>query len=127
MIKDIKKTFLESIPPPKKSIVYSNIHNRVMYLQSKIVNYLDTDYDIKQHKVIVVHVKLSKDKKCRYTQFFFDPEHPDDVNINILCATSSVGNVGLDSPHTRDVFQREFPPSPMDFFSQYSPPSLKVC
>ena len=33
----------------------------------------------------------------------------------MLCATSGVGNVGIDSPDIRGVFRLEFPPSIMDF------------
>ena len=59
MFKAIKKNLLDSSPIPKNSIVYSNIHGRVLDLQSKIGNDLDADYGINQHKVIVVHVKIS--------------------------------------------------------------------
>ena len=75
-----------------------------MNFQSKIVNYIYSDDDINQREVIVFHGKISKVEKGRYTQFFLNPEHPNDVNINVLCTTSGVVNVGLDSPHIRNIF-----------------------
>ena len=68
--------------------------------------------------MIVVHGKISKVEKGRYTQFFLNPEHPNDVNINVLCTTSGVVNVGLDSPHIRNIFWMEFPPPPLDFVQE---------
>ena len=73
MFKAIKKTLIEPSPLPDKSIVYSNIYIRVLDLQSKIVNYLDSDDDINQHEVIVVHEKFSKAETGRYTQFLLNP------------------------------------------------------
>ena len=87
-------------------------------MQSKIGNYLNADDNINQHEVIVVHGKFSKVEKGRYTQFFLNPEHTDDYNINVICTTSGVGNVGLDSPHIINVFQMEFPPPPLDFVQE---------
>ena len=89
-----------------------------MDLQSNIGDYLDYDDDINQHEVIVVHGKLSKFDKGGYTQFFLNPEHPGDYNINVLCAMSWVGNVGLNSPHIINVFLIEFPTFPLDFVQE---------
>ena len=73
MFKAIKKTLIEPSPLPDKSIVYSNIYIRVLYLQSKIGNYCDADDDINQNEVILVHGIFSKVEKGRYTQLFLDP------------------------------------------------------
>ena len=86
-----------------------------MDLQSKIGNYLDADDEINKHEVIVVHGNLSKVEKSRYIQFFINPDHPDDVNINVICATSGVVNANLDSPQFINVSRMEFPPPPLDF------------
>jgi ATP-dependent DNA helicase RecQ len=118
MFKVIKKTLEDTSPLPKKSIVYSNIRRRVIDLQLQIGNYLDADDHINPHEVIVIHGQISKAEKGTYTRFFLDPEHPDDENINVLCATSGVGNVGLDSPHIRNVFRMDLPPSPLDFVQE---------
>ena len=59
MFKAVKNTLVESIPLTKYLIVYSNICSRVLYLKSKIGNYLDDNDDINQHEVIVVHGKIS--------------------------------------------------------------------
>ena len=105
MFKAIKKTLVESSPLPKKLIVYSKTCIRVLDFHSKTGNYLDADDDINKHEVIFVHVKFSKFEKGRYTQFFFNTEHTYDNKINVLCSTSGVGNVGLDSPHIKNLFR----------------------
>ena len=93
IFKATKKTLVESIPLPKKSVVYSKNCIRVLNFQFKKGNYLDANDDINQHEVIVVHEKLSKFEKGRYTKFFLNTEHPDDNNINVLCSMISGGNV----------------------------------
>ena len=115
IFKAIKKTLVDSSPLPKNLIVYSNIRIRFVDFQSKLLSYLDADDDINQHEVIVMYGKFPKAEKSRYTQFFLNPEHPDDDNINMLCATSGVGNVGLDLPHIINVFRMVFLPSPLYF------------
>jgi superfamily II DNA/RNA helicase len=118
MFKVIKKTLEDTSPLPKKSIVYSNIRRRVIDLQLQIGNYLDADDHINHHEVIVIHGQLSKVEQGTYTRFFLDPEHPEDANINVLCTTSGDGNVGLDSPHIRNVLRMDLPPSPLDFVQE---------
>ena len=118
MFKAIKKTLVDSSPIPKKFIIYSNICSRVMDLQPKIGDYLDADDEINKHEVIVVHGNFSKVEKSRYTQFFINPDHPDDVNINVICATSGVVHANLDSPQFRNVSRMEFPPPPLDFVQE---------
>ena len=51
----------------------------------------------------------------------------DDESIQVLCATSGVGNVGIDSPNIRSVFRLEFPPSIMDFVQEKRPCWKKTC
>ena len=65
--------------------------------------------------MIVVHGQFSKVEKVRYTQFFLNPEHPDGINIHVLCATSGVGVGGLDSPHIMNMLWIKLPPYPLDF------------
>ena len=110
MFKVIKKTFNVTSSLPKKSIVYSNIRWRVIELSQQIGNYFDADDHIYRNEVIVIHDQLSKVEKGTYTTFFLDPDHNDDFNINVLCATSGVGNVGLDSPQIRNVLRMDLPP-----------------
>ena len=68
----------------------------------------------------MVHGQLSKLEKSRHPQIFLNPTHPDDNNIGVLVATSSVGNVGIDSPGMRNVFRRKLPPYPLDFVQDSS-------
>ena len=118
MFKVIKKTLNDTSSLPKKTIVYSNIRRRVIDLSLQIGNYLDADDHIHHNEVIVIHGQLSKVEKGTYTRFFLDPDHNDDLDINVLCATSGVGNVGLDSPQIRNVLRMDLPSSPLDFVQE---------
>jgi len=118
MFKVIKKTLNDASSLPKKSIVNSNICRRVIDLLQQIGNYFDADDHLNRHEVIVIHGQLSKVEKGTYTRFFLDPDHDDDLDINILCATSGVENVGLDSPQIRNVLRMDLPPSPLDFVQE---------
>ena len=104
MINAVNNTLVESIPLPKKSNIYSTIRRRVPYFQSNIENYLSDDYYINRHEVIVLHGKFSKYEKGEYNQFFLNPGYPDEDNINVLYATSGVGNMGINFPHIINVF-----------------------
>jgi len=114
----ISKMLKETNDHPKQCIVYCNVQKRVIEIQEKLGEYFDADDDLYMHEVISIHGNLSKVEKTKYIQFFLDPQHPDDANLKVLCATSGVGNVGIDSPNIRKVFRLEFPPSALDFVQE---------
>ena len=99
---------------PDKFIVYSNVRTRIKDVQTGMCEFFDKDDDLFLHDIMCIHGQLSKEEKASYIQLFLNPEHEEDQNIKVLCATSGVGNVGIDSPDIRAVFRLEFPPSLMD-------------
>ena len=101
-----------------KCIVYSNVRKRVLEIQERIGDSFDVEDALHQFDVLSIHGQLTKDQKACYIQTFLDPDHPDDKNIRVLCATSGVGNVGIDSKEIRSVFRLEFPPSILDFVQE---------
>ena len=100
---------------PDKFIVYSNVRSRIKDVQSGMCDVFDKDDQLFLDDIMCIHGQLSKEEKASYTQLFLNPEHEDDKRIKVLCATSGVGNVGINSPDIRAVFRLEFPPSIMDF------------
>ena len=103
---------------PNKCIVYSNIRKRVIDIKERLGNVFDADDNLHQFEVLSIHGHLPKLEKSRYMQMFLNPTHPDDKNVKVLCATSGVGNVGIDSPDIREVFRLEFPPSLLDIVQE---------
>ena len=101
-----------------KVIVYSNVRNRVIDVQEKLGDLFDRDDNLHKFEVLAIHGQLTKEEKSSYIQMFLDPQHPDDANIKVMCATSGVGNVGIDSPNIRSVFRLEMPPSLIDFVQE---------
>ena len=115
MLKSISRFLKINDALPKKFIVYSNVRFRIKDVQTGLCDVLDKDNDLFLDDIMCIHGQLSKEEKASYTQLFLNPEHDDDQRIRVLCATSGVGNVGIDSPDIRAVFRLEFPPSIMDF------------
>ena len=101
-----------------KFIVYSNVRSRIKDVQEGLSRFFDKDDLLFEKDIMCIHGKLSKEEKSRYTQIFLNPEVEEDKSIRVLCATSGVGNVGIDSSHIRGVYRLEFPPSIMDFVQE---------
>ena len=97
-----------------KSIVFSNVRKRVGEVHDRLADSFDTDDELHEFDILSIHGHLTKDQKAMYIQTFLDPDHDDDRNIKVLCATSGVGNVGIDSREIRSVYRLEFPPSLLD-------------
>ena len=101
-----------------KCIVFSNVRKRVCEMQDRLGERFDQDDDLSKFDVLSIHGQLTKEQKASYIQTFLDPEHDDDKNIRVLCATSGVGNVGIDSKYIRSVFRLEIPPSVLDMVQE---------
>ena len=101
-----------------KFIVYSNVRSRIKDVKEGLSRFFDKDDQLFETDVMCIHGQLSKEEKSRYTQIFLDPEVEHDKAIRVLCATSGVGNVGIDSSDIRSVYRLEFPPSIMDFVQE---------
>lgn len=118
MSKSIALMLKEETDLPSKFIVYSNVRSRIKDVKESLCLSFDKDDKLFEKDVICIHGQLSKEEKSRYTQIFLNPELEEDESIKVLCATSGVGNVGIDSPDIRGVFRLEFPPSIMDLVQE---------
>ena len=62
-----------------------------------------------------LHGNLSRDEKVQIIDLFINGSPSlSHLNLNILCATSGVGNAGIDSSEVRSVVRLGFPPSILD-------------
>jgi superfamily II DNA helicase RecQ len=72
------------------------------------------DYDI----ITLVGTTLKRQQKAMFITNFINMADSDDFKPRVLCATSGVGNAGIDSPDIRAVFRLDFPPSIIDVVCQ---------
>ena len=101
-----------------KVIVYSNIRKRLLVVQEKLEDAFDNEERLHQYEILSIHGQLTKEEKSAYIQMFLNPVREEDKGIKVMCATSGVGNVGVDSPHIRAVFRMDCPPSILDFVQE---------
>ena len=116
--KSIAQVIKEGTDGCNKSIVFSNVRRRVGEFHDRLANSFDVDDELHVHDILSIHGRLTKDQKASYIQTFLDPDHDEDRNIKVLCATSGVGNVGIDSSEIRSVYRLEFPPSLLDLVQE---------
>ena len=100
---------------PSKVIVYSNTRERIITFAENIRKRMNSDVDMKDIDVITLIGTLTKEEKARLIRIFVNgsQQHPD-LKIRLLCATSGVGNAGIDCPDVRAVYRIDFPPSILD-------------
>ena len=105
---------------PNKVIAYSNRRVRIFNFADKLEQLLDRDDDFKKVDVLTLVGTLTKEEKAAYIRMFINgSSNPQStLDIRVLCATSGVGNAGIDSPDIRSVYRIDFPPSILDFVQE---------
>ena len=76
---------------------------------------MSADTFMKGIDVISLVGTLTKDENAELLRLFINGsrKHPD-IKLRLLCATSGVGNAGIDCPDVRAVYRIDFPPSILD-------------
>ncbi len=106
------KSHVSSPPPfPNKVIIYSNQRTKITTCSEKIESFFDRDDDLWEHDVLTLVGTLTKDEKGFLVNTFLDDNS---TKASVLCATSGVGNAGLDSQNIKAVYRIDFPPSILD-------------
>ena len=105
---------------PNKVIVYSNRRVRIWNFAEKLEKLLDGDDNCKKVDVLTLVGTITKEEKAAYIRMFVNgSSNPNStLDMRVLCATSSVGNAGIDSPDVRAVYRIDFPPSVLDFVQE---------
>ena len=65
---------------------------------------MDSDDHIHHSDLIRVVGTMTKEEKTKYISKFLSKKYNLYYNINVLCATSRVGNSGIDSPNVHVVY-----------------------
>lgn len=76
---------------------------------------LNADLILRNIELITLVGTLHKQKNARYIHMFVQgsQKHPD-LKMKLLCATSGVGNTGINCPDFCDIYRIDFPPSILD-------------
>ena len=70
--------------------------------------------------VLTLTRNLTKEEKAEFIQMFiYGSSKPNSrLDMRVLCATSGVGNAGIDSPDIRYFYRIDFPPSILDLVQE---------
>ena len=76
---------------------------------------MNADEALREIDLISMVGTLTKEEKAEYLRLFVNgsKKHPE-MKLRLLCATSGVGNAGIDCPDVRAVYRIDFPPSILD-------------
>jgi hypothetical protein len=107
----LKNQVTSPSPSPNKVIVYSNQRTKITTCSKRIESFFDGDDDLWEHDVLTLVGTLTKDEKAYLINTFLDD---DVIKASVLCATSGVGNAGIDSKNIKAVYRIDFPPSILD-------------
>ena len=109
------KQFIKPHPNlPSKVIIYSNTRARIETIGEDLCKFLDKDIELCNTDVLVLVGKLKMEQKAKYIDLFVNGSDANDFHLRVLCATSGVGNAGIDSQDVRAVYRVDFPPSIID-------------
>ena len=117
----VKKAIREPLRPvpanpdlPNKVIVYSNSRRKIVQFSEQLGEEFDHHDDLQDYDIITLVGTLKRQQKAMFITKFINMADSDDFKPRVLCATSGVGNAGIDSPDIRAVFRLDFPPSIID-------------
>jgi len=121
-LRQVKKRLREILSPhnedinplPHKAIVYSNSRRRILKFAESLEEYFDSDDELHKYDVMTLVGPQPRDEKAQVTKMFIDDRQRINQNLDILCATSGVGNAGIDSAEVRSVSRIDFPPKVTD-------------
>ena len=112
--KTIKSYVSHHATLPNKVIIYSNSRKRILLLIEKLENYFDGDDDLQACDVLTLVGTQTRAQKATTTNVFINGSDELEYNLDVLCATSGVGNAGIDCREVRAVYRVDFPPSISD-------------
>ena len=114
----VQKTIKFYVAPhatlPNKVIIYSNSRQRILLSVEKLENYFDGDDNLQACDVMTLVGTQTRAQKASIINAFINNSDKLEYNLDVLCATSGVGNAGIDCIKIRAVYRVDFPPSISD-------------
>ena len=96
---------------PNKVVVYRNRCSCVMTFADNLELFFDSDDDLYEFDILRLHGNLSRDEKAQIIDLFVNGSEATShfKMMNVLCATSGVGNTGINSSEVRSVIDFDSP------------------
>ena len=95
--------------------LYSNSWIWILLLVEKLENYFDGNGDLQACDMMTLVGTQTRAQKASTINVFVNGSDISEYNLDILCATSGVGNAGIDCREIRAVYRvLDFPPSISD-------------
>ena len=98
-----------------------------MKLVDKLETYLDGDEKFEKIDVLTLVGTQTRAEKVAKIKRFLNGSERSGSNMNILCATSGVGNAGINCRDVRVVDRVDFPPSIADLRREYGRAGRREC
>ena len=98
----------------RKVIIYTSARSKVKSTSEHLGKFLDTTQALHIIDIITLVSTMGKEEKEFYTNMFLSDKEYKKYNPHIMCATSGVGNAGIDSSKISVVFRLGMPESISD-------------
>ena len=121
----LKRTIADAIRPSpsrpsvqRKVIIYTPARSRAKSTSERLGHHLDTMSELNKIDIITLVGTMTKEEKAFYTNVFLSDKVTDKYNPHILCATSGVGNAGIDSHQIGVVYRLGMPDNITDLYQE---------
>ena len=117
--KSIEKALTPSPSRPTilcKVLIYTPARTRAKSISDKLGKHLDTTANLHQIDIITLVGTMTKEEKAFYTNLFLSDSKNRKYKPHIMCATSGVGNMAIDSSKLDIVYRLGMPETVSDLF-----------
>ena len=91
---------------PNKVIIYSNSRQQILLSVEKLENYFDGDDNLQACDVMTLVGTQTRAQKASIINVFINKSDELEYNLDVLYATSGVGNAGIDCIKIRAVYTK---------------------
>ena len=102
----------------RKVIIYTPARMRALSTSKRLGQFLDTLPDLHKIDIITLVGTMTKEEKSFYTNIFLSQTQNNKYNLHILCATSGVGNTGINSSQIGVVYRLGMPENITNLFQE---------
>ena len=121
----LKHTIADAIKPTalrpgvqRKVIIYTPARICAKSTLDHLCDHLDTMPNLHKIDIVTLVGTMTKEEKAFYTNIFLTDAKNNKYNPHIMCATSGVGNVGIDLPQIGVVYRLGMPENFTDLYQE---------
>ena len=102
----------------RKVLVYTNARSRAKDFAFKLAKFLDTIPEDHVIDILTLVGTMTKEEKAFFTNMFLNDGDDPRFKPDIMCATSSVGNAGIDLSRIGVVYRLGIPETVLDLYQE---------